>query len=333
MSEFHVRVVELHGITPHPNADTLSIVQVDGGYPCVIRTGEFEEGSRAVYVPVDSLVPVADERFAFMASGVRTHECVKAKKLRGIFSMGLLVRADASWALGQDVCAELGITKYEPPEPSIMNGENERDPGFMPCYTDVEGLRKYGHLLCEGEEVVVTEKLHGASMRSCYRDGRLWVGSHTCIKRESETNLWWKVARQYELAAKLAQVPGIILYGEVFGQVQDLRYGAGRGQLFFAVFDALNSATHSMFQPVWLGQNDLTALCTALSLPTVPVLYRGPWSESCRLLAEGKSTLADNVGEGIVVRPVPERYEQELHGRLVLKLHGEGFLLRKEHTP
>jgi RNA ligase (TIGR02306 family) len=329
MSEFHVRVVELHGIAPHPNADTLSVVQVDGGYPCVVRTGEFEEGGKAVYVPVDSLVPVANERFAFMASGKRTHERVKAKRLRGIFSMGLLVRAEDSWAVGQNVQTELGITRYEPPEPPTMDGENERDPGFMPCYTDVEGLRKYGHLLCIGEEVVVTEKLHGANARFCFRDGRLWVGSHTCVKRESETNMWWRVARQYGLAEKLAQVPGVIFYGEVFGQVQDLRYGAGKGQLFFAVFDALDSTVHSVFQPAWLGQSELTALCTELALPTVPLLYRGPWSDSCRSLAEGKSTLAENVREGIVVRPVPERNEEELHGRLILKLHGEGFMLRK----
>ena len=177
MSEFHVQVVRVGPVDKHPNADTLSITHVYA-YPVILRTGDFHEGDLAVYVPVDSLVP-DEPRWAFLDG----HNRIKAKRLRGIFSMGLLTPADPSWVEGQDVVDTLGITKYEPPDPATMGGENEKDPGFLPCYTDIEGLRRWGDVLVCGEEVVLTEKVHGANGRWVWRDGRLWAGSHTCIKK------------------------------------------------------------------------------------------------------------------------------------------------------
>jgi hypothetical protein len=45
--------------------------------------------------------------------------------------------------------------------------------------------------------------------------------------------------------------------------------------------------------------------------------------------AEGKSTVDPRrVREGFVVRPVKERYDMLGCGRVILKLHGEGFLTR-----
>lgn len=40
MSEFCVTVVEIGKVGRHPNADTLSITQVLGSYPCIFRTGQ-----------------------------------------------------------------------------------------------------------------------------------------------------------------------------------------------------------------------------------------------------------------------------------------------------
>ena len=56
MSEFHVQVVQVGPVTKHPNADSLSCSEVDG-YPVIFRTGDYVEGDRAVYVPVDAIVP------------------------------------------------------------------------------------------------------------------------------------------------------------------------------------------------------------------------------------------------------------------------------------
>lgn len=111
----------------------------------------------------------------------------------------------------------------------------------IPCY-DLEPLRRHGDVFQDGEFVVVYEKIHGANGRA-YHDGtRLWVGSRTQWKarpENPENDLWWKAAARYKLEEKLAKVPGLVFYFEVFGQVQDLKYGAKPGEVFIAVFDIL----------------------------------------------------------------------------------------------
>jgi len=324
MSEFHVRVVEIREMRKHPNADSLSVVSVDGGYPAIVRTADFKEGDKAAYIPVDALVPLTDPRFAFLLKKdkPRERERIRASRLRGIFSMGLLTKADPAWNVGQNVQAELNILKYEPPEPA-NTGEDIKDPGFFPHYTDIEGLRKHPTLLKEGEEVVITEKLHGVNGRWLWREDQFWAGSFSVFKKEDPTNLWWKAAHQEKLVEKLKEHPWIGVYGEVFGTVQDLKYGSKPGETKLALFDAVDTRTRH-----YLNEDEFAALCQTLGVPRVPVLYRGPWSESLRSLAEGSSTFASHVREGFVVKPVKERFEEALGGRLVLKLHGEGFLLR-----
>jgi len=331
MSEFHVPVVKLGEITKHPNADSLGITKVFA-YPCIVRLADFQPGDLVIYVPVDAVVSTTEPRFEFLNSNQHTKNGkhrVRAMRLRGTFSMGLLVKADADMPEGSDVTERLGITKYEPPEPMSTGGEDEKDPGFLPIYTDIEGLRRWPDVLQAGEEVVLTEKLHGGNGRFLWREGRLWVGSHKNIKKETPDSpvIWWRVATQYKLAEKLAQAENIAFYGEVYGSVQNLHYGITHaGQLFLAFFDARDTTTNR-----YLDYDEFVALCQKLDLPMVPVLHRGPWSEALASHAEGGSTVpfAGHIREGFVVRPTKERWDERVQ-RVILKLLGESYLLRKD---
>lgn len=330
MSEFHVVVTEIGKFAKHPNADTLSITQIHGGYPCIFRTGEFQQGEKVVYCPVDSLVPLSAERWAFLRDEKKPDAefaRIKAKKLRGIFSMGILTKAEPEWQLGQNVQRELGIQKYEAPVApnQMMNTESEADPGFLPGYTDIEGLRKFPDVLQPGEEVVILEKIHGANGRWLYKDGRLWVGSHHQIKKEDKNNLWWKAAYEFGLVEKLAKYSDIAFYGEVFGAVQDLRYGTKPGEIRIAVFDAMDVNLRE-----YVEFDRFVEMANDLQLYVPPILFRGPWSEDLRALSEGTTTIggANHIREGFVVKPVKSRWDYTI-GRVILKLVGEGYLLRK----
>jgi RNA ligase (TIGR02306 family) len=327
VSEFHVETVRLGPIEKHPNADALCITMVHGGYPVITRLGEYQEGDVAVYVPVDAIVPADDPRWEFLGSGRR----IKAKKLRGVFSMGLLTPADPSWDEGRDVAAELRIERYEPPQAGEQSeprakvpcADDEEDPGFLPTYTDIEGLRKWGKVLVEGEEVILAEKIHGENFRAVFSEGRLWVGSRTRIKKRSETSNWWRAAIDAGLDEKLATVPGIAVYGESHGYTGGFPYGTGR-KPSLRVFDAMDIATRR-----YLDADEFYALAEKLGLATAPVLYRGPWSDALRSHADGQSTLdPSHIREGFVVRPVKERSQFHNLGRVILKLHGEAFLLK-----
>jgi len=336
MSEFYTEVVRIGKIEKHPDADTLSITSVFSGYPVIIKTGDFTEGQLAVYLSVDALAPLDNPLFAFLAkSGSpkslngKQYARVKAVRLRGIFSMGLLVPANPEWAEGQNVRELLGIEKYEPPVSLTTGGRSSTFPAELIHY-DIEGIRKYEKLLQENEAVVITEKLHGMASSFVYNDEQFVVCSHHQGKLRPEdgesVNSWWQIAAKYELERKLEQHRNLAVYGEIYGQVQDLRYGTKQGELLLAVFDVLDTKNRR-----WLNWDETVELANKLELPLVPELYRGPWKQELKELAEGKTTInnADHVREGIVVKPLYERTDRKI-GRVILKLHGTMFLLRKQ---
>lgn len=324
MSEFHVVVVEIGEIQDHPNADRLSITNVMNAYPCVIRKGEFQPGDKAVYIPIDSFVPLKDSRFSFLSDVAgKEYQRIKAKKLRNLFSMGMLIPSDPAWIIGQNVQEELGIKKWEPEADKLSTSGLSVVCGISVPVYDLEGLRKYKGFLIEGEEIQLEEKIHGSSARFLVdTEGTLWVGSRNQFKKEDPTNMWWKMALQHNLKEKLAPYSNLVFYGEVYGNVQDLKYDANKNEVFLRFFDIFDLSTNR-----FLDIDDRTNLLANLELEVVPLLFRGPWSEELMSLAEGQSTIASNIREGFVVRPIKERWEQTC-GRVIFKMVGQDYLLR-----
>lgn len=321
-SEASVNVVRIGAIEKHPNADTLGIVTVHDGYPVCVRLDDWKPGDLAAYLPVDSVVDKSRPEFAWLEK-----PRIKAKRLRGVFSMGLLVPAPAGAQEGDDVTEALGVTHWDP-EAERGNGPKnagEDEPGpvgwVFPVYTDIEPLRRHKHVLEPGEPVVVTEKIHGANARFAHDGERLWVGSRGRIKRHDDGNTWWQIADRMGLAERLSYFPRLVFFGEVFGKVQDLHYGiAGVALRIFDVFDGDAGR--------YLDHDAAQEAAERCGLPWVPMLYRGPWApERVAEWAEGQSTIADHVREGFVVKPIKERVSHM--GRVILKMHGEGYLTRK----
>lgn len=348
MSEFKVEVVKVGPVEKHPNADSLGITKVYD-YPVIVKLGEIKEGDLAVYIPVDAVVPDT-EPFKFLGG----HNRIKARKLRGVFSMGLLMsckllREQTDWDpyeiassfVGDDVSAGLGITKYEPPpDPANTGGECEKDNGIMPKYTDIQNVRRYGRIISDDTEVVLTEKIHGANGRVCVTkelnpesgpEGLLWnkiyVGSHNTVKKPDSNNLWWKMVDKYELKRKLADYTDYVFYFEVYGWVQDLRYGHTQNEQSIAFFDIFDRK-----EGKYLDWDKSVVIFERLQLPYPPVLFRGAWGEAKNLLPTYKtSMLCGEMMEGVVVRPVVESWDHKV-GRLILKYITEDYLLRKNGT-
>jgi len=343
MSEFQVRVVRVGQVRRHPKADRLSITDIGGpgGYPCIIGHNaegipEFREGDLAVYVPATAVVPADDPRWAMLlpkgstvpvAGSAPTGIEIEPVRLRGIFSMGILTRAAPGWTVGQDVAAELRITRAEPPEPSEGN---EADPGLLPVYTDIVALRAHPGALVEGEEVVITEKLEGECSRYVVDATRMYCGSRTAWKdpaaTQKESAHWWEIGRRLEIERRLRAVDGgrYGVFGEAMGGVSNYQYGLTRDRRGLRLFDAMDTKTRA-----YLDYDAFLDVAGRLDLPIAPELYRGPWTNDLRQLAEGTSTIAAHLREGIVVRPVRERFHEAM-GRVILKLHGEGFLTQKK---
>jgi RNA ligase (TIGR02306 family) len=319
-STHRVEVVPVH-LEPHPNADSLSIVRVFDGYTVCVRTADWIGRELGAYIPPDSVVPDT-EQFAFLDG----HRRIKVRRLRGIISMGLLIPAPEGSAIGDDVAALLGVTHYDPPLPISTGGESIKPPpGYRPAF-DVESLRRYATVFIPGETVFVSEKVHGANGRFTYlEDGGFFCGSRTEWKQESADNLWWRALRETQgLRDFLTAHPGVTVYGEVYGQVQDLRYGTKRGEVRFAAFDILAGSE-------WKDPIAARDLSTPFGLPWVPTIAAAIPFELDRILelAEGPSLVpgADHVREGCVVKPLHERTDP-IVGRVCLKVIGNGYMER-----
>lgn len=356
MSDWTVHLVQIGKFGNHPNADSLDITQIYG-QNVIFKRGTYKEGDLAVFLPPDTCMPMDPEHPLLKDNPhLKPGHRVDAVRLRGIFSNGFTVPAHVLFTeeelkeipVGTHVAERIGVTKYEDQGDKLSTfGENERDPGYMPTYTDIEGwpkFRKQG-IIADGEEVVLTEKIHGANARFCFRDGRLWVGSRTGVKAQyvradgTEGNLWWKVAKDIGLEEKFKTLlasgypdTGTVIYGEVYGQVQDLKYGVNSGAQL-RVFDS--------YDPYAGCYNDwdvTKGIAHVMGLDLVPELYRGPWKEELEELRNGPSVLyPGHTREGFVVKPVKERYQQlvpgQRHaftGRVIFKYVGEDYKLRKK---
>lgn len=361
MSTFAVHVVRVV-IEPHDNADALEIARV-GDYRSIVRKGQFTTGELVAYIPEQSVLPegLLDELGLRGKLAGKEGNRVKAIKLRGVLSQGLVYPARAGWVVGQDVAGELGVHKWEPPAPPAhMNGV-VYGAGLDRCMRyDIENFKAYPEVLVAGEAVVFTEKIHGTWCQIGYLppamiddQGHLVVSSKGLASKglafrpdaaENVDNLYLRVARGLQVDRKISEVfvaelaaeQPIFVLGEVFGAgVQDLAYGAkpdASGTPGFRVFDIHVGRPG---QGSYLGDEALERACAALGLPRVPVLYRGPFSrEVMQAHTDGKETVTGkgiHIREGIVVRPCVERRDPEL-GRVQLKSVSEKYLLRAGGT-
>lgn len=176
-----------------------------------------------------------------------------------------------------------GIRKWEPAlDHAIFRGPCAPQPvgTTIPVYA-LEGYRKYGGAFVAGEEVVITEKIHGANMRFMIdAEGKVHVGSRTQWKDKAGDTLWWPCFLAMNL--NIDALPReMVFYGEVYGQVQDLKYGVEKGQPpQFAGFDVLNRPEQR-----WLNYDEALELFKSFGIPTVPELY---WAVEKRASDSGR---------------------------------------------
>jgi len=359
MSTFKVTVEKI-SIEPHPGADRLELVKV-GDYSSIVTTGLFKDGDLVAYIPEASEVPLWLQKELGVdgkLSGPK-NDRVKAIRLRGVLSQGLVYPAREYWNLGDDVTEELQIRKWEPPVPAALAGEVCTGAGRTVPY-DIENYKRYPGEIPDGTEVVFTEKLHGTWCQLGVLPDRLQtvdaghlavtskgLGGRSLIMKDNEANkrnTYMRVAKSLDILARVRSVfdvekdGPVFILGEVFGSgIQDLTYDANSGNddsIGFRVFDIY------VGEPGKGKYNDdieLSDNCDKLGLTRVPVLYRGPFCKAVMLQhTDGHETVsgkARHIREGIVIRPRLEMRCNHLPGnRLQLKSVSESYLLRKNGT-
>lgn len=194
MSTFKVEIVKFE-LKNHEAADTLSVATVKG-WTCIVKTEDFKNENLGVYIPIDAVASKDHPLLGFLEG-----KKVKTKKLRGIISQGVLLPLNKvkaqypkekwdKYKEGDDLHKLLKIKKWQPPvKPAKLGGgggypfaTTER-PGWLQKYTDIENWNNYPDVIPEGEEVVVTEKLHGTSAIFALVQGKFYICSRNrCLR-------------------------------------------------------------------------------------------------------------------------------------------------------
>lgn len=313
-------------LLPHDNADSLSIVPV-GGYTAVVRTEEFKDKEKACFIQPDSVVDVTRPEFAFLAPKSKNGKLrIKACKLRGVLSYGLLISAPDDANIGDDLAERLGIEHYEPEASwSLQGGDNVSAPKVPFVKYDVDNIKAYMQVFQPNEPVCCSYKIHGANMRVVFHDGQQYVGSRSNWKVEHPNNTFWKAFYQHpELAVFCQANPDVVIYGECYGnQVQDMHYG--KKSPHFAAFDIMKGGKFIDVRP-------FLDTCQQWNIPTVQIVGTDmPFDyEKFSALAELPCDWpgANHCNEGVVIRPMVERWDEKL-GRVILKLVSFNYYNRK----
>lgn len=394
MSEFSCSVVRVK-IVPHPNADAIEIACV-GDYQSIVRKGQFQDGDLSVYIPEQAVVPewlLKEMNLWDAAKGKgglsgSLGNRVKAIRLRGVVSQGLMLnggnvdgrivlsapqadseslRTFSGFAEGEDAAGFLGIVKYEQPIPSHLAGRIVGADLSATHKYDFESLKKTPTLFDDGEEVVITEKIHGTLIQvgvvpdhaasEKYYGGRVTLSSKGMgakgyiLDHADETNLYAQAAVKHGLLdgmlkhfGEVANVTGkpVFIMGEVFGcthtsgglkGVQDLTY---TGEVLD--FRAFDISIGNRGQEAYLTWDQFEHACASIGVKTVPLLYRGPYDKRIVLEhTDGPTTLipgrgkAAHIREGVVVKSAIERRNPHF-GRRIAKSVSDAYLFRKGET-
>jgi RNA ligase (TIGR02306 family) len=323
MSTREALVVEVK-MEKHPNADSLSIVPV-GGYTCVVNTEMWKDTPLGVYIQPDEIVDVSRPEFSFLSQG-RTHERVKAKKLRGIYSVGLLIPAPEGAVIGQNLYEELGLQHYEPELEIVASGglcvKGPTNWSNISKY-DIENGRnsKYHRMFVDGEPCYISEKIHGCNNSYTFDGEKMHVRSRGEWKAEGE-NVFWRAFKSDPHIEEFCRAnPNYLVCGEAYGQVQKgFNYGCKPGEVKFACFDIQRP------DRTYLGYDEFKETVKTFKIPSVPVVAEMNYDYDAILqLAEGQSLIGSHIREGVVVKPVVERNDYH-HGRVFMKIVSNKYL-------
>lgn len=337
MAFFGVTKEKISKVMDHPNADRLSLAQVESmSFMFVTGKNQFSVGDEVLYLPIDSLLPEAVlEKLNLVGklSGTNKNR-VKTLKLRSVPSQGIV--AEVSKFLtpeqmnlsSEEITALLGVTKYEPPVQISTSGILTGLPDGYSTY-DIEGADRFQSVIDEmmDMEVVITEKMEGTNLSAGKNETGLFVNqrNNSIVEKEDVANSYWEVARNSGLLEKVKGLNSINIgvYAEFCGpKIQDNIYGLKQHNLY--VFDIKENFN-------WLSFEDFKAKVEALGVQMAPVLFEGKLKDflqgrTVQEASNGASVVnPSTLREGIVIKPRTEQRHQIL-GRLIIKQRSPQYL-------
>lgn len=322
-----------------PNADKIELVKLENlEWQIVVQRNLYKVGDFVCYIQIDTIAPEAPWS-EFLRD---RHFRIKTIRLKKQLSQGLIIPLKdlnlpgGVAPLGDDITSILGVIKYEKPIPANLQGKIKGNfPTKYVPKTDEERLQNVSRILEElqGVPMYITTKVDGSSGTFIYyQDALLTTGeTHVCSRNLSlkepegeEKNAFWGMEKKYDILNKLKNKGNFAVQGELCGPgVQGNKLGLKEIDLF--VFNVYN-----IDERRYLNYAEFIDFTSELGLKTCPIL-------ETNFLLDGKTfdellKMADGfyengtLREGIVFRPMIERYSEYMEGRVSFKIVSNAFL-------
>ena len=347
MSSFEVKVSKIENIFPIDGADKIELVLIDD-YKSVVQKNNYKVGDNVIYIPEASLIPqnILEEMNLVGKLAGSNKNRVKAIRIRGQVSQGLIYPNKENWPLGFDCKEILGIEKFIPTVPEKFASSNTLNVGVEKTISyDIENIKKYKTLFDENDDVVITEKIHGTnfcagiyfnketleSENIVHSKGLGQKGLAIEICEETLNNTYVKTSIEKDLHNKLRKVfpnQTVFILGEIFGN--GVQKGFHYGNFDKSDYRVFDIHLGDRYTGRWANDSELDEFCKLLELKRVPILYRGKFSKEITLsVTSGKETVSGkslHMREGCVVRTQID--QGTIIGRKQLKSISDEYLLR-----
>lgn len=146
-----------------------------------------------------------------------------------------------------------------------------------------------------GREVVITEKLDGGN--TCLWQGEVYARS----TGQPATQGWFAMVKKHHAWKTASTSPDQYIYGEDLYGLHSIAYEPIKEDETYRVFNVREGDT-------WLKWDRVEQVATSLSLPTVPVLFRGTFDS---------------------IRDITSFFEEEINNPSSLGGPKEGFVIRQ----
>jgi hypothetical protein len=227
---------------------------------------------------------------------------------------------------GMDVSDLLNIVKYEAPVSAQLAGISLGEfPSQVPK-TDEERCQNFS--ADEWKELsqywyVAEEKLDGSSCTMALINGEFVVCSRNLKLKEVDGNTFWKMAKKYDIEAKLRANGGdnIAIQGEVCGEgIQNNKYKL-KGHHFYCF------SMYSITKGVYVSPSARTVWCDKNNIPHVPIIdckcnMAGMSIDEVLLQSDGMSKICPTTPrEGIVYKKLedPSVHWKAISNKFLLK--------------
>lgn len=323
-------------ISPIEGADFIEHVQVDHGWRCVAKKGEFSLNDPCVYIEVDSFIPLTDERFMFLSKnkieyegneGVRIRTIKLKKKIsQGIALPMIMFPEFDNLPEDTDFAGMLGIVKWESPAANNGGPNRARTKGNFPIFipkSDQTRAQAFWNKIPRDVVYEVTIKIDGSSYTSYINDGKFGVCSRNLELKApvegEDIDPWWEMTTKYDIENKLRSLnKNVAIQGEVYGAKMNGNWES-LTERFLAIYNVWDIDNQR-----WYSPEERIALCEALNIPHVPIIEYRKFDfnniDEALEYAEGPS-IKNKVREGVVFKSTD--------GDFSFKIISNTFLLKK----